>query len=125
MMSEAQPGPHPLALRSNVSGGGGGALDVVAAGNKEGTQVTVRVVNPSSVTVESSLQLLGGTWQGAAKATLTTLAPPNGDPTAANGLTTPTAVSPHSRPLPWAGGSASSPVSWPAMSVSVVVIKRG
>ena len=58
MMSEAQPGPRPLALTVSVSGGSG--LDVVAAGNSEGSQVTVRVVNPSSAAVESSLHLLGG-----------------------------------------------------------------
>ena len=56
-------------------------------------------------------------------AKLTTLAPPGGDPAAANALATPTAVSPKSRQLQWTNGGLEA-LSWPAMSVSVLVLKR-
>ena len=97
-------------------------LDMVAATSADGTTVSLRVVNSGELSIKTAV-IFHGEWHSASlNATLTTLAAPGGEPTAANGLATPTAVIPVK--TTFTSYRSGQEMQWPAMSVSTLVITR-
>lgn len=112
--------PHALAVANDDNT----TLDVVAAASEDGKIVMVRVVNPTPTAAMSSIGMMGEWKTAHLTATKWVLAAPDGDPTAANSMADPDAITPVvSGPSPF-DASGSRQQSFPAMSVTIWQIER-
>ena len=110
--------PNALELTNDLNA----TLDAVAAASSDGTVVTVRVVNPTPAQASAAVALRGEWKSAALVATISVLAAPGGDPTAANSMASPDAV--RVRATQAAPFEQGKPLAFPPMSVTVLEISR-